>query len=78
MVFSNAALATPHQGLKGAVTIVARRARRARPVQTGLCEARAWREVKGAPGEFVRSGEFLASYPLLSFFLSFFVSFFFE
>lgn len=53
-VAQNFRLAGPDQDLKGQVTIVARRGRRANYVQTGLSETKTWRELKNQEGGFSR------------------------
>ncbi|ORY13083.1 hypothetical protein BCR34DRAFT_279088 [Clohesyomyces aquaticus] len=53
-VILNPKIAEPDQDLKGAVTIVARRGKRARYVVLGLSEKRTWKELKGKAGGFSR------------------------
>ncbi|KAF2739605.1 hypothetical protein EJ04DRAFT_284955 [Polyplosphaeria fusca] len=53
-IVENWRLASPEQDLKGKVTIIARRGKRAKCVQLGLTEKRTWEELKGKVGGFVR------------------------
>ena len=50
-------LATPEQGLRGQVKIVATRGRMVRVVQLGFREKMGWKEAKAKAGGFVRDGE---------------------
>jgi hypothetical protein len=55
-VIENFRIAAPDQDIKGEVRIVARRGRRARPVQLGLSEKNSWKKMKNAEGGFAPEG----------------------
>ena len=55
-VVQNWRLATPEQGLKGEIRIVATRGKRARAVQLGAREKTSWKDMKECESGFVREG----------------------
>lgn len=60
-VINDWTIAGPDQELKGEVRIVARRGKQANIIQTGLSEAKTWKELKNKEGGFDRSGECMIS-----------------
>jgi hypothetical protein len=66
-VAENWRLAGPEQDMKGKVTIVARRDKRASPNQkTGQSETKSWQELKDKEGGFRRSGKTVTLLPRFS------------